>query len=575
MTQIAAQAPMTRTGSIFSSPLLWLGAMCAALLGVLMLKATLPVGPFYWDLFIYFDAANRIFSGQIPSVDFFAPVGPLGYWLFAGFVKLFPQGQPLLIAQWSLLLVSAPMMALVLADVDRRSRSTAFALLVPFLVFSILPFNVEEYYFYPGVDGYGIYNRQVCQLLYVLTAGLVFARGQKTLLVVMAGTMLALFLTKITGIVAGVGLCAFAFLAGRIALRTAVAAALGFFAVLVLLQLALGLTGAYLGDILQLVLMNESSLLPRFLQAASIHFIAFGPLAVLTGVLFFLDIGQTAADAKALARRSAFTAIAGVLDRDLFWLGILVLAGLFIETQNTGGQAFIFVWPVLLAIFLGRSRWQGGRLVLVLTLVAASSLPTLLGVTHRAARAFVGQLQYVALPTTQLGTLGAVSQRQELIDRAATMIGIYRQFPQTWRYFAENETLPSFMLYSEPDFQLTWMLAADEAVGAVQAYEAAHGVHFATLMNLNFVNPFPWLLDRAAPRRVAIGADPFRAVPDPDADVLDAVAGTDLLLAPLCPTTNANLRLLKLYQPALAGHHRVSLSPCWDGYVRDGLQPKS
>lgn len=38
----------------------------------------------YWDLYIYFDTANRIFNEQVPNVDFFTPVGPLGYWLFAG-----------------------------------------------------------------------------------------------------------------------------------------------------------------------------------------------------------------------------------------------------------------------------------------------------------------------------------------------------------------------------------------------------------------------------------------------------------------------------------------------------------
>ena len=232
------------SSSRLSSPLLLLGLACLVQLGLLMLPFTLPIGPFYWDLFIYFDAANRIFSGQVPAVDFFTPVGPLGYWLFAGFVKLFPQGQPLLVAQWSLMLVTAPLFAAVLADVDRRSRATALALLVPFLVFSVLPFNVEDYYAYPGVDGFGIYNRQVCQLLYVLTAALVFVQGQKTLLATIAGTVLALFLVKVTGFVAAAGLCAFAFAAGRVALRTALLAALLFVASLGVAEAGFGLVSA-------------------------------------------------------------------------------------------------------------------------------------------------------------------------------------------------------------------------------------------------------------------------------------------------------------------------------------------
>ena len=65
-------------------------------------------------------------------------------------------------------------------------------------------------------------------------------------------------------------------------------------------------------------------------------------------------------------------------------------------------------------------------------------------------------------------------------------------------------------------------MAASEAVEAIKAYEAANGVRFETIMSLNFVNPFPWLLDRHAPRRIAIGADPYRAVPDPDEAILRA-----------------------------------------------------
>ena len=55
------------------------------------------------------------------------------------------------------------------------------------------------------------------------------------------------------------------------------------------------------------------------------------------------------------------------------------------------------------------------------------------------------------------------------------------------------------------------------SMGAILAYEAANGVRFETIMSLNFANPFPFLLDRLGTRLVAIGADPFRAVPEPDA----------------------------------------------------------
>ncbi|MBC6716136.1 hypothetical protein [Aurantimonas coralicida] len=559
--------------SALTSPLILLALVCAVLAALLTLKLTLPIGAFYWDLFIYFDAANRIWSGQLPGVDFFTPVGPLGYWLFALFVKLFPDGQPLLIAQWSLMAVTAPLLALVLADVDGRSRLVALALLVPFLVFQILPINVETYYSFPGVDGFGIYNRQMCLLLYVLTAGLVFAKGRTTLLITITGTMLGLFLVKITGFAGGALICAFAFAAGRVSLRTAIGALLGFLAVLALLELTTGVVSAYVGDIAALVALNEGSILPRFLQAASIHFMAFGPLAILIAALGLIGLPDILQATTTLVRSRRVAALAALIDRDVFWLGVVSFAALFVETQNTGGLAFIFVWPVLLRILVRAGGAPTWRLALILSLVAASALPTFVQVIHRGARALVGQIAYVDLDAPRLGTLAAVSQRPELIRRATVMLDTYQRFPEAFDHLADEEQLPSFTLYSEPDFHLTWLMGVEEAVEAIEALEAARDVRFETIMNLNFVNPFPWLLDRQAPRGIAIGADPFRAVPDPDQAVLASVKETDLLLYPLCPVTVANRLLRDLYAPGLAGHSRIQLSPCWDAYVRNELLP--
>ena len=85
-------------------------------LGVLLLIAlplSAPVGPFYWDTLIYYDGAARIANGQIPSVDFMTPGGPLGYWLFYAVLQVFPQAQALYAASWMLLIVSGPLMAVV------------------------------------------------------------------------------------------------------------------------------------------------------------------------------------------------------------------------------------------------------------------------------------------------------------------------------------------------------------------------------------------------------------------------------------------------------------------------------
>ncbi|WP_156382199.1 MULTISPECIES: hypothetical protein [unclassified Aureimonas] len=544
----------------------------AALL--LCLKLTLPLGPMYWDLVVFFDGAQRVLSGQIPSVDFFAPVGALGYWLFAAGLKLFPEAQPLLLAQWMLLVVTLPPLLPVLRSVETRSRCLAFALLVPFAVFQMLPMNVEQYSTYPSVDGYGIYNRQVAEVLYVLTTVLVFERRQRVLAFAIAWCVTALFFLKITGFISAGLLCAFAFAAGRIALRTALAALALFVAVLCGLEASLGLVSAYVGGILQLVAMNEGVLATRFLQAASIHFGIFGTALCLLAAVAAIGLRPALGDATDLLKRPRLSALAKLLDRDMVWLAVTLFVGLFFETQNTGGQAFILLWPILLHITVSATHLRARQAVLVITLVAATAMPPFVDVLGRFTRAIIGQMQYVDLPHTHLRNLGSVTQRREIIERAEKMNAIYTEFPETFAAIAAKDLLPTFTIYSELDFQAGWLMEIDEAVAGILAYEAANGVRFQTIMSLNFVNPFPYLLDRQAPLHIAIGADPSRAVPAPDGEELESVRAADLILYPTCPITTANIALRTIYAAGLEGRREVRISKCWIGYLKAERQSR-
>ncbi|KRE12050.1 hypothetical protein ASE63_19890 [Bosea sp. Root381] len=553
--------------TLFSPLLLLAGAvlLCAVLLTRPLL---LPLGPMYWDLTLYLDAANRIESGQTPLIDFITPVGPLGYWLFAWLGDVFPRAQPLLLAQWSLFLVTAPPMALILREADRRSRATAFALLLPYLVFQILPINVEHYSFFPGTDGFGIYNRQVSIVLYVLVSALTVLRDRRALIAVLVWCILALLLIKITGFLAGGVIVAFAMLVGRIDIRASlVAAVLGVVALLVL-EIWNGLVSAYVESIVALVAINAGGILQRFLQAGSLHLdiVAAGGALIVT--LIWLERRDLFAGARAVARRPSWHGLQQLLDRDVVWLAVVMAAGLFFETQNTGGQAFIFIWPVLLCIVIG---WAGsGRrgAFLVLALVAATAIPPVETVLQRAGRAMLAQTGYMALPHTHLGRLGQVSQNVEVVGRAAKMQVIYAASPDVLNAMAEQKILPSQSLYSELDFQLGWLMAVDAGIGAILAHEAQSGTRFETIMSLNFANPFPALMGRTGVRHIAIGADPFRAVETPDAAAIAAVAAADLVLLPQCPITVANEALRGLYAPALAGRREIALGSCWKGFVR-------
>jgi hypothetical protein len=448
------------------SPLFLLAVAFLLVCTLLALPVVVPIGPMYWDVVIYYDAANRIFNGQVPINDFFTPVGPLGYYVFAGWVTLFPNAQPALVAHWSLLAVTAPLMALVVWDVSQRSRGIGFALLVPFLLFALLPFNTREFYPFPGSDAFGIYNRQVCQVLYVLVAALMFVRNRYLLVALISLAMTALFFLKITGFVAGGIIAAYAFLAGRVKFRYALEALVIFAAVLAVIEVASGLVSHYVTDILRLVAMNSGTLLPRFLQSMSINFGVVFATSALALVLLWSDRRKLFERFAADRQTSLTTAVSGFLDHNGLWLLAVLFAGVLFETQNTGSQAFIFLTPLIVAILLKASKLLSRPLVLlsVLGLAAAVVLPPALFVIERAARAYVGALKNLPVEQRNLRTLGAVNMRSEVAVRVDHMLKFYPEHRSLYTDLTNAGELPTPLLYSDFDFQITYLSNVDTTV---------------------------------------------------------------------------------------------------------------
>lgn len=551
----------TRLSEALAMPGFWLGAFVVAVLGALSLRLRLPLGPNYWDTAVYLDAIQRIRTGQAPSLDFFAPVGPLGYYLAAGFHGLFPQAQPMLLVNWALLPVLLPVMALLARHVDARSRPQALALLLPFLLFASLPINLHSLYPQPGFDGFGHYNRHIALLLYALVATLLFARSRALLTGLVAALMLTLFLVKITGAATGALLVGFAVLTGRLRLRDAVIAASAVIAALVGLDLTTGLVRAYIGDILTLLALNTGSLLPRFLTVASVKFNVIGPALLLVGAL-----------ALAAFRDRRATSLAGLralADSPLGWLCAGLVALTFFETQNTGSLEFIGLWPVLLRILLA---WRGrsGRLrPLVLVLALAVSLPSALIFVERGARAALGAPSYVGLEAPDLGPLGRVSVKRDIAERAEAMLDHYATHQDAYRDLVARGMLPSYILYSEIDYQAAWLLELQQGLSAIRAWEAQTGRHLGGVFTLDFVDAVNPLLDRTPPRHVPIGIDPGRSNPALSEQALVALARTDAILAPKCPPTTAREAIARHFGKALEGRKLVALAPCWDMYLRD------
>lgn len=544
-----------------ASPALWHAAFLAFVLAGLSLRLRLPLGPNYWDTSIYLDAVQRIRMGQVPAIDFFAPVGPLGYYLAAGLEALFPQAQPMLLVNWAVLPVALPLLALLVAHVGRRSRGQALLLLLPFLLFASLPVNLHGLYPMPGFDGYGHYNRHVSLLLYVLIAALLFAENRRLLIGMVAALMLALFLVKITGAVTGTLLVGYAMLAGRIRIRDAALAAGLVLAALAALDLSTGIVRAYLADILTLLGLNTGALLPRFLTVASVKFNVVGPALALLVVLAF-----------AAWRERVPVSLAGLsrlLASPFGWLAAALLALTFFETQNTGSLEFIGLWPVVLLILLGCWGKQDRTSQVVLVLALLVALPTALIFSERAARATLGGFSYAGLNVPDLGPLGRVSVKPDVAERAAGMLDHYATHRDSYRDLVGRGLLPSYILYSEIDYQATWLLEVQQGIAALRAWETRNRRRLESLFTLDFVDPFNYLLDRRPTPNTPIGIDPGRSTPDIDKPTLDGLALADAILAPKCPPTTARAAIAQHFSEALKGRRLVPLAPCWDMYVRE------
>lgn len=550
----------------------WVLSPLSLLLGILLLlcillslPVVLPIGPMYWDTYIYLDAAQRLKLDQIPAVDFQAPVGALEYYQFYWLQTLFPNGQPTLLAQWSILISAAPLMAAVIAVINKNSRRTAMAILIPFLIFALCPMNTQAFHSYPGVSGFGIYNRHTSLLLYVLTSALVFIPRGRTLAIVAALTMVALFLTKITGFLAGGLIGLYAVITGRFLLRHLLLALAIFVIVLAGLELNNGMISAYIASIITLVNLNEGLLIPRFLTVFSIKLDVILAAASLIIFLFWLDL-------RGHSQHSALGDRAFTLDRDWLWASVIMAAGTFLETQNTGSQEFIFIWPVLLTVLYKSTALTEKRRLIVYCLVALTIIPTTTKVIHGTLRFIAVAPHYVTAPVTDLKTMGLVSTRADIMERVLLLENHYIQNVEPYRQLAIAGQLPSWRLYAELDYQMYWLLSVDHAVKAIKQFETTNNIHLNSLMNLDFTDPFPWILDRDATRHIQIGADPFRTVERLTPVVEASVRATDGVLRPSCPITTARRYLQDIYAKALDDRTVVKLNDCWDLLLRPGIK---
>ncbi|WP_439498296.1 hypothetical protein [Bosea sp. (in: a-proteobacteria)] len=553
------RAPFASRSTAQLLSLLIVAVFAAGALVALWLPVRLPLGAFYWDVAVYLDAFQRIGMGQAPAIDFFAPVGPLSYYSGALLHHVFPNAQPMLVVNWAILPIVLPLAVVIL--VQHEVRPYSLALLLPFLIFAALPINLSIFYPAPGFDGFGNYNRHASLLLYWMIVTLLFVQPSKTRTILIAAFMLALFLTKITGAVAGAIIVGYACLSGRLRLIEASTAAVACILALVLLDWPTGLVRAYLGDILTLLGLNTETLLPRLLTVASAKFGVVLPASALVALLLWIDLREGKGSLLERMRR--------MLAGPAGWLAVTLFALALFETQNTGSLEFIGLWPVLLLV-LTQWRLRSDRIKpAVLALTLAVALPSLMLCIERGGRALAGAAgDVVALPAPELGPLARVTVKRGLAERAAFMLDLYPKHAETFRALADKELEPSAILYAEIDYQATWLLEVRQGLLALRSWEAREQRRLNGVFTLDFVDPFNALLDRDPPRNVPIGIVPGRNLPTLTERTLASLADTDAILSPKCPQTPARVALARHYAAALADRRHVALSACWDMYLK-------
>jgi hypothetical protein len=99
-----------------------------------------------------------------------------------------------------------------------QNRRSGILAAVP-AVYVALPYNVVDFYPYPGTDAFGIYNRHGAHLIYLVAATVLFVRGPVIQTVAaQRAALLALAFCKITAFLAAGPILLFGLVLGRIRL---------------------------------------------------------------------------------------------------------------------------------------------------------------------------------------------------------------------------------------------------------------------------------------------------------------------------------------------------------------------
>lgn len=553
--------------------ILALGAGIAGLLGVILqLDINLPIGPHYWDSHAYFDTVNRINSGQIPSVDFQTPAGPLNYWLVTWLYNELPLAQSLLLVKWSMLLVTLPILAILSAEIALRSLPIALGIFVPFLLVAILPYSPLPHANLPSVDGYDIYNQQGSLLLYLAVVAIFLTRNRYVQFFAITTILIALAMTKAIALAAIVPALLIAVLAGYIPILFFILnaifliGALGFInleANGALLAYGFGLIEAFPND-LHAIWTNLSLAVQSELFTLLAGLLIFVTLFVR---IFLRD--QVAKIAEELREAAFWRTFVHYFSQDFLIFALVLIGALFYGALNPNAQTIVILWPILLLILV-KGHYRSPRLrTLVFVMALVAFIPSVTQITYRAASTALAGTEFEPLSSANLKNLGMVSAARQTLNRLPHIQDYYQTNKFRMRRLANADILPSEDIFAQPGFQLQWLQLVDQTIDAIKEYESDNEITFKTIMHLDYTNPYPFLMDRVSPMGVKIGGGASQIKTPASTLLRQEIAETDLILEPTCPILSTRQKLLEYYLPLFEKtHEKIKLSKCYNAYLK-------
>ena len=518
----------------------------------------LIIGNNYWDVQIYVTASYRFLQHQLPHVDYFSPVGILDLAMFHLAELIFPRTHPLLLAQISILPLSATLFAIAIVRLDKNYELWRLTLILIFFFYSIMPYNIYSNNISQAPDAFGIYNRHSNIFLYILCLSIFLTSDAKHQAIVAYFVFLATLFIKISAF----------FMAACITIVACVTGFIGFsfiacsFVALALTLLALetftSIPTAYLLDLEKLMALNDNSLLQHVgrLIFQQIPFVLACSTFIVCGLFYdFFWLSD-----RSSKRRPSII---------LLNIFCITLVGVVFESQNSGSVEFIYLTIPILC-FWSHCRLNGSHLrkIAIVAATVIIGVPIFKIANRAAAGLLLAYRPSIFLFDPAWPTARVMLSQNEFQFNKEMMYSNSVSKSEMTQLELYSRALSRADLPATSEFQVQYVISVMDAAHRLEEYQKENGVKINSIFTLDFVDPFPGILKVSAARRVSLAIDPGRTFPPMSSEELEVLQAIDAIIMPTCPAMPSRLAIRRDYQTILTNRKLVHLTPCWDMFLQ-------